>query len=140
MTMPELLVVIVILGVLAAASAIYLRPLAGGLGNAVDLTQGFLGYARASAIATTSAYRVAPLDNHTLVAETAMNCSSGVWTEDRRMRLELPRRVTFESTAWSVCFSSRGMASGGTTIELQHPDTGARQLQVLVGGTTRIVP
>jgi hypothetical protein len=44
------------------------------------------------------------------------------------------------STSWQVCFSSRGVSGNNTTVTLQHPSNGSRRVEVLVGGTTRVLP
>jgi hypothetical protein len=55
------------------------------------------------------------------------------------MKLNLPDGVTLADTGWSVCFSSRGISSDNVVITLQHDVYGSEQVEVLLGGTTRVV-
>jgi hypothetical protein len=42
-------------------------------------------------------------------------------------------------SSWTACFSSRGISSTGLTIELSHTQYGTRRVEILVGGTTRVL-
>ena len=95
--------------------------------------------ARLSAIATTSAYRVRPTSLYELGADMADSCSATTWTADNSMNLDLPGGVEFDSTSWSVCFSSRGISAGNVVIGLHHDTFGDVDVEVLLGGTTRVV-
>jgi hypothetical protein len=95
--------------------------------------------ARLRAMATTSAYRVAPSDSSNLSVERAATCSDTTWTIEGDMELEMPKGVTMSDTSWSVCFSSRGISMNNITVTLQHSKYGLRQVEVLLGGTTRIL-
>ena len=55
------------------------------------------------------------------------------------MKLNLPQGVTLTDTSWSVCFSSRGISSDNVVLTLQHDVYGSEQVEVLLGGTTRVV-
>ena len=41
-------------------------------------------------------------------------------------------------SAWVVCFNARGISSNNLTVTLSHPDRGSRQVEVLLGGATRV--
>ena len=70
-TLIELMVVIGIMAIAAMTFTLNLRPAEAPLQTATRLTEGFILQARSMAIATTSAYRVLPSDNDTLVVEYA---------------------------------------------------------------------
>lgn len=139
-TLVELLAAISIFGIAVGTLSLYLTPAEGGLNGGVVLTEGFLRQARSSAMATTSAWRVYPDSDNTLAVERSNSCSSGSWTLDPDVQLELPRDVEFISQAWLVCFGSRGTADNNIIIELQQRGRQNQRLEVLRGGTTRVLP
>jgi hypothetical protein len=93
--------------------------------------------ARARAVASTSALRVRPETNGSLVGEQAASCSATTWTGEPALDLELPDRVTLTDTSWSVCFNSRGIASSGLVLTVDHPDYQPRRVEVMLGGAVR---
>ncbi len=139
MTLVEVLAVLALLGLGLGAAALYLRPLEMPLQTGVALTQGMFDQCRLKAMATTSAYRVSPADSGTLVGASAPSCASGTWTADPGTTVELPDGVSID-TGWSVCFSARGVSSDNLTVQLSHAEYGTRQVEVLLGGTTRVLP
>lgn len=139
LTLLELLVVVAIIGMSVSVAAFNLEPLESPLQSATTLTESFARQARLNAIATTSAYRIIPFSSSRLAAQTASSCAATTWTTDPDMRLDLPTGVTFESTDWSACFSSRGISSTNVTATLQHDTYGSADVEVLVGGTTRVI-
>ena len=128
-----------IAALLLSLSSLYLTPMEADLGAGIALTEGFLRQSRATAMATTSAYRIRPASNTRLVAETGSSCLTDTWVADADLSLELPGDVALVDTTWSVCFGSRGLASGVATIGLSQPGAGSRNIAVLRGGTTRVV-
>jgi hypothetical protein len=138
MTMGEVLVVLALMGIGLGVAAIRLDSIDTPLRSGSTLVEGFLREARLNAIATTSAYRVSPDGTAALRAEHAASCSATSWTP-AAMELELPQGVAFDSTSWSVCFGSRGISSANVVVTLTHPEEGSVQVEVLVGGTTRVV-
>lgn len=138
-TMTELVVVVAIMGLSLAIGSLYLEPMETPLQSGAIRMEAFFRQARLSAMATTSAYRVAPSDSSNLAVEYAATCSASTWTTEGDMELELPKGVTVSDTSWSVCFSSRGISLNNITVTLQHSKYGTRQVEVLLGGTTRIL-
>ena len=82
---------------------------------------------------------MAPIDATRLGASYATTCSATTWTDDPDFELELPEGVELSSTAWNLCFSSRGLASNNLTISLQHDQFGTSDIEVLLGGTSRVL-
>ena len=138
-TLLEMLVVLAIIGISVGAATLNLAPLGSPLQAGTSLVEGFMRQARLNAIATTSAYRVRPTSIYKLGAETADSCTASSWTTDNSMKLDLPAEVELDSTAWSVCFSSRGISAGNVVIGLHHDTFGDIDVEVLLGGTTRVV-
>jgi Tfp pilus assembly protein FimT len=136
--MLELLVVVAILGIAAMVMAVNLRPAEAPVRTAARLVEGFILQARSTAIATTSAYRVIPDGATRLVVEYAGDCGDSTWTAEPDTVLELPSGVTMTDTAWSVCFTRRGLSTSNVTVTLDHPERGTSQVEVLLGGGTRV--
>lgn len=137
-TLIEVLAVVAVLGLSVGAAALSLQPLETPLDSGVRLVQGSLRQARLNAIASTSAYRVIPLTADRLTGQFADSCSATTWSTDSSMAMNLPQDVSFASTGWAVCFSSRGISDGNVTITLDHDTAGQIGVEVLVGGTTRV--
>lgn len=138
-TLIELLAVIAIVGIGFGAASMFFRTMEGPLKAGVALTEGQLRQARVSAMASTSAYRVRPTSNATIIAEKAVNCAATTWTADADLAVDLPRDVTFTDTSWSFCFGARGVSTVNASITLQHARLGTLQIEVLRGGTTRVL-
>lgn len=139
MTLTELLVVLAILGISVTAATQNLRPLETPLQTGASLVQGMFRQARLRAIASTSAYRVSPAGSQILIAETAASCAETTWTSDPDVLVEMPDDVTMSPTSWTVCFSGRGLSTNNVTVTLNHPYYGTREIEVLLGGTTRVI-
>jgi Tfp pilus assembly protein FimT len=135
----EALVVLAIAGIALGAAALYLHPAEAPLQTGAGLVEGSLRQARLQAIATTSAFRVKPANATRLATETASSCTATTWTPVTAMNVALPQNVSTTSTSWSVCFSSRGISTNNIKIPLSHPDYGTLAVEVLIGGTTRII-
>jgi hypothetical protein len=138
-TVLEVLVVVAILGLSVGVAALNLEPLETPLAAGVTLTEGFFREARLSAIASTSAHRVQPDSSLQLGVQQATSCAASSWTTVADMKLNLPQGVSLADTSWSVCFTSRGISSDNVVITLQHDMYGSEQVEVLLGGTTRVV-
>lgn len=137
MTAAELLVVIAVLAIFAAAATMYFRPSEGSLQDSTALFEGFMAQARARSMATTSARRVRPSSSTRVVSEAASSCSATTWASDAQ--LDLPASVTLVSTSWSICFGDRGTSTANFVVGLQRAGV-LRQVEILLGGTTRVLP
>ncbi len=140
MTVPELLAILALCGILLGISSLGLLRMEAPLDSGALMLDAALRQARVKAMATTAAYQVSPLDDTRLVASFADLCSATVWTLDPKLAVRLPEGVTLSDTTWGICFSGRGQADSNTVLTLQHPETGTRQVEVLVGGMTRVLP
>ena len=140
MSLVELLVVLAVMGIAVAASALYLRPMEAPLQTAATELEGFFREVRGRALATTSAYRVAAVTPETARAEFAANCAASTWTTDPELELELPSEVAMADDTWAVCFNSRGLADINLVVDLDHDRSGTLQVEVLRGGASRVVP
>jgi prepilin-type N-terminal cleavage/methylation domain-containing protein len=139
-TMVELLIVLAILGVGLGMAGLYLKPVEAPLRTGAELVDALMRHTRARSMANTMAHRIRPTTNRRLEVEYASSCAAMTWTPVNRMSIDLPRDVTMSSTMWSVCFTSRGLASDNFTIELSHPGSGSQELEVMLGGAVRWLP
>ena len=135
----ELLVVVALLGLSVTAVSFKLKPLETPLHSGTVLLEGFFRQTRRQAMATTSAYRAVPLGRTKMTAQTASSCSDTDWDVDPTLTMDLPDDVEMTSSVWTVCFSSRGISASNEIVTLTHPDAGQKQVEVLIGGTTRIL-
>ena len=138
-TVVELLVVFAVLGVSLGVGALYLKPAAAPLATSAALVEGYTRQARMRAMATTSAYRIRPVSAAVIAAESAGSCMDEIWAASSIPDLALEEQVELTDTDWTVCFSGRGVSSNNVVITLSHPDFGTKQVEVLLGGTTRII-
>jgi Tfp pilus assembly protein FimT len=139
-TLAELLVVVAVLGTALGATALYLRPVEAPLKSATTLLEGGFRAARLRAMATTMAWRVSPLGSGELTFERADTCSATSWTADDTLRVEFPDGVALTAIDWSVCFNSRGISDQNLVVTLSHSEYGTSSVEVLLGGTTRVLP
>lgn len=138
-SLPEVLTIIALMAIALGAAFMYLTPASAPLQAGTVLVEGTFRQARLRAIATTSAYRVVPDGDDFLRTETSGNCSDTTWTEVDGAGVELPDGVSMSDTTWIVCFTSRGISTDNLTITLSHADYGTSQVEVLIGGTTRVL-
>jgi prepilin-type N-terminal cleavage/methylation domain-containing protein len=138
-TMIEVIVVVAILGMALAGASLYFKPMEGRLQTGVALAEGQLRQARVRAMATTSAFRVRADSSTRIVAESAASCAATTWAAVPELNVDLPGDVTLTDTSWSFCFGARGVSTVNATIALRHPRLGTTRIEVLRGGTTRIV-
>ncbi len=144
----ELLVTMAVIGAVVGISALNLKPLNNDAQNAAGQVVGFLKLARAKAMSTTSAYRISYDANRQpvlLYAERAKRCSDSTWTPDPKLQTELPAGValTIDFRHFNfrpVCFDSRGFTAAYIRVRLQDDRARTREVEVLVGGTARVLP
>lgn len=136
----ETLVVLAILSVALGSAALYLTPTSAPVRSGAVLLKELFGLTRARAVATTSAYRLTPAAADRVTAASADSCTAATWTADPEIELELPQGVSMSSTAWTICFTSRGAADSSLVVTLTHPGFGSEQVEVVMGGSARIVP
>ena len=99
----------------------------------------FLMLVRAKAISTTSALKVVPANDKSLVVQESTSCKSLDWTLNDKIKLDLESEVSLGETDWTLCFSSRGLADKSLNIALHDNRSGVQAVEVLVGGVVRVV-
>ena len=138
-TLAELLVAMAVLGLCLTMSTIYLKSTDNPLKTGSVLLEGSLREARLLAISETAAYRLVPQGTRTVRMERASNCGDTTWSDSPTPWVTMPDGVTIVTEGWAVCFNSRGISSDNVVIELTHPEYGGRKVEVLLGGTTRVI-
>ena len=139
-TLIELLGVLALIGIAVVAVVVKMQSSGNPLEVSTSLVEGEFREARLNAIATMSAYRVSPATPTRLQAEKAATCSATTWTVDSSMNNTLSTGVTMSPSSWSVCYSSRGIATANVVVTLAHSQFGSRRVEVLVGGASRVLP
>jgi prepilin-type N-terminal cleavage/methylation domain-containing protein len=140
MTVIEVLVVLFILSIAITTVAMNLQPVASPVDTSTNLLEGVFREARLNAIATMSAYRVSPASTTRLQGEKGASCSATSWSVDQSLSTTLPTGVTMSPSSWSVCFSSRGISTANVIVTVAHPTYGSKRVEVLYGGTSRVLP
>jgi prepilin-type N-terminal cleavage/methylation domain-containing protein len=145
-TLIEVIVVLAVLGIVGAIVALNLRGFSHPLQDGATQLSGILKQSRAKAMATTSAYRVAPEtagSNH-LIALTAPACNSAssAWTLDAELNADIPTGVALSVTkgSWPTCFDSRGFSATNQEFSLSDGKGGSLSVELLLGGAVRTVP
>jgi Tfp pilus assembly protein FimT len=134
----ETFVVLVMLSLLSSIALNNLKSLYDPLQSASALTTSFFKEARAKAISQTLAFHVKPSGNKKLVTDFATNCTSTTRTNDPSLTLNLPTGVTLSSTSWDICFTSRGLSTSNTTIQINEGSI-SKQIEVMLGGGVRVL-
>jgi prepilin-type N-terminal cleavage/methylation domain-containing protein len=140
MTLLELLGVLALIGIVVCAVVVNMQSSGNPLDVSTSLLEGQFRAARLNAIATMSAYRVSPATPSSLRAEKGATCSATTWTVDSSLNNALSTGVTMSPSSWSVCYSSRGIATANVVVTLAHSRYGSRRVEVLVGGASRVLP
>jgi prepilin-type N-terminal cleavage/methylation domain-containing protein len=143
-TLIELLVTMAVIGILFSIAALSLQKLDNPVQDGITELSSFLKQTRATALSTTSAYRLAlSADATTLSATTAISCSATSWTADPATKLTLPATVVVSAISggtWPICISSRGFSTQDLILTLTDTKTRAGQVELLIGGGTKVLP
>lgn len=143
-TVIELVIVLSMIGLMAAIALPRFRELSNELENAARETGGFFRQARAEAMTTTSAYRVISNSSRRLRAEYAPSCNSedDEWTLDRGLPFELRERASFMDLAADstlICFDTRGVGDANPVLTIQRAGRIA-EVEVFLGGGVTVTP
>ena len=154
MTLPEVLAVVIIIGVLAAIAAPTLKFGTRPLQDTTNRFAGNFKLNRAKAMAQTSAYRIRPTSSTQFVIERANSCAATTWAQapgfaDEDLKFDKDIQLSAASvngtavaspyTAWNLCYNSRGIADKDLVITLLNTkDSKTTQIEVFPGGTVQI--
>jgi len=135
-TIFELVVVLGISAVMMTIGITNLRSLEDPLEVSVMEVQSFFKLTRARAISTTSAFTIVPVSRLRLETRVSETCGEADPDNDETLFLNLPDGTSLESTAWSVCYSSRGIADNNVMANIQDGRGNTKWVEVLLGGAT----
>ncbi|WP_407543698.1 prepilin-type N-terminal cleavage/methylation domain-containing protein (plasmid) [Deinococcus radiomollis] len=145
-TLIEMLVTMAVIGILFSIAALSFQRLDNPVQDGVTELSSFLKQTRATALSTTSAYRLAiSTDNTTLTATTAPNCATPntSWTADPATKLTLPSTVVISAITggtWPICITSRGFSTQDVILTLTGSNTTTGKVELLIGGGTKVNP
>ena len=150
-TMPELIAVIAITGVLAAIAAPSVSFGRQPLQDSTERVSSVLKLARSKAIAETSAYRVSATSSTEIEVMRSTGCNSVTWDaapvftseqmtlDDGVMFSAASQGNVVPADSWSICFNSRGLTDSTlqlTVSKAAQPDS--EVIQVFRGGSVNI--
>ncbi len=133
----ETLGVVAIMALLTMFTLVSLKPMEQPVEAMADVLQGTLRQARSKAMATTTAQRVRIFKGDLVVEAAGGAACKSPWVADMSMTQGIPDDIALSPTNWKVCFDSRGVASSSVTITMKHPKYDPKQLQIMLGGSTR---
>jgi prepilin-type N-terminal cleavage/methylation domain-containing protein len=140
-SMIELLVIIAIIGILAAIGFLNLRPLHNEARAAANDFAGTAKQARGRAMATTSAYRLVYEAPDRLKVEWRTTCGgTEEWTPEARFDLVLRDGTTLDGVADGaelLCFTSRGITKQSPTLTFRDASGRTATVEVFAGGAVR---
>lgn len=138
--MLEILVCLLIFGLMASTAITSVSQIQNPLEDSVSGSVSYLKQVRARALETTYAYTVTPGSNSALGARYSVRCDSATKTADPGLSYQTASGVTYTDTTWSVCFDSRGLASGAQSFLLRNGSGQQRTIDVFMGGAVRKRP
>jgi type II secretion system protein H len=141
-TLIEFLVVVAVIGIVAAIAALDVRPLNNEARNAASEFASTVRQTRARAMATTSAYRLVLVANDRVVVETRATCDgSETWVAEPRLEFSArdgTRLVAGASVGDEIaCFSSRGIATADPDLTFRDGRGREATVTILAGGAVR---
>lgn len=141
-TLIEFLIVVAIVGILAAIVAINLRPLHNEARAAANDFAGTVKQARGRAMVTTSAYRLVYWAPDRVEMQWRTTCGgSETWTPEARFDLRLRDGTTVDGLADGeelLCFNSRGTTDQSPTVTFRDAQGRTATVEVFAGGGVRV--
>ncbi|MGB7412639.1 MAG: prepilin-type N-terminal cleavage/methylation domain-containing protein, partial [Thermosynechococcaceae cyanobacterium] len=151
-SMPELMAVVAITGVLAAIAAPSISFGNEPLKDTTKRVAANIKLIRAKAMSQTSAYRIRAISDDQLIIERANSCDApdAEWTrdpgfaeEDLRLDEEVSilsaKEDSVEQSNWDICFNSRGIADKNLTLVFAEAgETTQEQIEIFQGGNVAV--
>lgn len=162
-TLLEILIVLVLVGIMAAMSGPYISFGINPLKDTTNRVAGIFKLMRVKAMSQTSAYRISQTSATQLIVESSSSCLSTTWTVDPSFTQEdlslteakdiqgLAKNkviqivaVTNSSTpgtpltSWTLCYDSRGIAGNNLIFTLKDiQTTQQKRIEIFSGGAVQ---
>ncbi len=133
----EVLVAITFIAILSYAAVSNIKSLENPLADASFQVSHFLRLARSRAISQTIAIQLSPSSSTGIAASSSDSCS-GTMTPMDDLSLTLPDGAFFVDTAWTACFTQRGLADDNIVFDLQNQQGSTRTIELALGGGVQI--
>jgi len=137
-TFLELLVFIGITAVLMGIAVVNLRDFQDPLQSGADQLAAYFRQVRSRAMSTTLAYTITATSTRNLTAGFAAKCTDSPTTEDSSQQISLPLGADLTDTAWTLCYSSRGLPDANLVVSLHDNDGGTKEVEVYLGGAVKV--
>jgi hypothetical protein len=133
----ELVVVLGLMSALLGIGLLRMREFSNPASTgAVELVT-FFKKARSKALANTLAYTVKPQNSKTIITTYGTSCTA-TQTSDSTFILHMPGTASVGSLTWSVCYSTRGLASSSGSISVSDGDN-AKTVSYALGGAVKVL-
>jgi len=136
-TLIELMAVFMIVSILAATGMSNLKTLDNPLNDASLALTHFVKLARARAVSQTKAVVITPASSARLKVQSASTCSETM-TDVSDFFYDMPDSTSFIDTTWSVCFTSRGLATTNQIFTIRNDKGGTNEIEIALGGGVRV--
>lgn len=136
-TLMELLAVFMVVSIIAGTAVSNLKILNNPLNDASLALTHFVKLARARAVSQTKAILITPASSVRLKIQTASTCS-GTMTDVPDFFYDMPDTTSFIDTAWSACFTSRGLATSNEIFSIRNEKGGMNEIEIALGGGVRV--
>jgi prepilin-type N-terminal cleavage/methylation domain-containing protein len=136
-TLIELMTTLAVIAILGGAATWNMRQMNDPLLNASFSTEHFLRLARSRAISNTQTVTIAPSSNSRISASQSDSCS-GTMTNIPDLFLDLPSGATLVDTAWSICFTQRGLVDTTAEFQLVDREGSMKTVHVALGGGAKV--
>lgn len=134
----ELFTVLAISSLLLGIGVMNVTALEGNARNTASELASYFRQARARAMSTTSAVRVRPESQNSIVMESAVDCSAETFTT-LGTPMTLSRISVMPDSDWLVCYNSRGIADDSPVVQFYDTRGTSSSVEVFLGGSARVI-
>jgi len=134
----NLAVTVSLIGILSSIAISNMKEINDPLVDASFQVTHFVRKARSEAISDTVSIQIAPISSYRIGAWSSPTSCSSTMTPVNDLFLNLPSGSNLSSTAWSICFSQRGLANSNITFNIRNTAGDTRTVEIALGGGVRI--
>ena len=137
-TLLETMAVLGIMTILMSMALLNLSKFNLNSSNAANEIASLIKNARAYGMTSTVTVLVKPVSTSKITVTTASTCGATTRTTVPELSLTLPNGATLSSTAWSLCYTSRGLSKESVNIAVSDRSL-LKTVQVTLGGGIRVI-